>query len=216
MKTFGEKLKDARLNKGLKQSEVAEKLDCAPTSLTNWENGKIMPSMEVLSKLCEVYEIKPLSLLDKQYEYTDIVTIAGKPVPARSYEEQVAINFSEPILAKLLMNEVQRKETERIEKTSAFLNDTNLLTRFGGSVTKTEIETVMTDYDENGNADNDILFAFHALTAGSKAAFLSMLSGLLADKENLQQFSTDNMAKAQEYTLERLAEQRKELKIKKG
>ena len=57
MATFGEKLKAARLNKGLKQSEVAEKLDCAPTSLTNWENDKVQPSLDVLSKLCEVYEI---------------------------------------------------------------------------------------------------------------------------------------------------------------
>ena len=77
MATFGEKLKAARLNKGLKQSEVAEKLDCAPTSLTNWENDKVQPSLDVLSKLCEVYEISPLSILDRRFEYSDIVAIAN-------------------------------------------------------------------------------------------------------------------------------------------
>ena len=52
MATFGEKLKAARLNKGLKQSEVAEKLDCAPTSLTNWENDKVRSEERRVGKEC--------------------------------------------------------------------------------------------------------------------------------------------------------------------
>ena len=212
MATFGEKLKNARLNKGMKQSEVAEILNCAPTSLTNWENGKVQPSLDVLSKLCEVYEIAPLSLLDREYEYSDIAAIAGKPVLARTYEEQIALNFSEPILDRLLAVEQQRKETTRIEATAAFLQDTDLLNRFGGSMNKAEIEAVKADYDENGGADADILFAFHALTADNKAAFLSMLSGLLSDSDSLQAYT--NIDKAQAFTLDRLAQQRKV--IKKG
>lgn len=213
MATFGEKLKNARLNKSMKQAEVAEILNCAPTSLTNWESGKVQPSLDVLSKLCEVYEIAPLSLLDRKYEYSDIVAIASKPVPARTYEEQIALNFSESILDKLLMVEAQRKETARIEATAAFLRETDLLNRFGGSMNKAEIEAVKADYDENGGADADILFAFHALTADNKAAFLSMLSGLLSDIDGLQAFN-DRIEKAQAFTLDRLAQQRRA--IKKG
>lgn len=213
MATFGEKLKNARMNKSMKQAEVAEILNCAPTSLTNWESGKVQPSLDVLSKLCEVYEIAPLSLLDRKYEYSDIVAIASKPVPARTYEEQIALNFSESILDKLLMVEAQRKETARIEATAAFLRETDLLNRFGGSMNKAEIEAVKADYDENGGADADILFAFHALTADNKAAFLSMLSGLLSDIDGLQAFN-DRIEKAQAFTLDRLAQQRRA--IKKG
>ena len=211
MATFGEKLKNARLNKSMKQAEVAEILNCAPTSLTNWESGKVQPSLDVLSKLCEVYEIAPLSLLDRKYEYSDIVAIASKPVPARTYEEQIALNFSESILDKLLMVEAQRKETARIEATAAFLRETDLLNRFGGSMNKAEIEAVKADYDENGGADADILFAFHALTADNKAAFLSMLSGLLSDIDGLQAVS-DRIEKAQAFTLDRLAQQRRAIK----
>jgi transcriptional regulator with XRE-family HTH domain len=212
MATFGEKLKAARLNKGLKQSEVAEKLDCAPTSLTNWENDKVQPSLDVLSKLCEVYEISPLSLLESRFEYSDIVAIARKPVPERTYEEQIALNFSEPILDRLLAGELQRRETARIEETAAFLRKYDLLTRFGGSMNKAQIEAVRAEYDNDG-ADTDVLFAFHLLTAGGKSAFLSMLSGLLSDMDNLQAF-TDKMDKAQVNIIERLAAQRAE--IKKG
>lgn len=146
MATFGEKLKNARLNKGLKQSDVAEKLNCAPTSLTNWENDKVQPSLDVLSKLCEVYEISPLSLLDRRFEYSDIVAIARKPVPERTYEEQIALNFSEPILDRLLASELQRRETQRIEETAAFLREYDLLNRFGGSMNKAQIEAVRASF----------------------------------------------------------------------
>lgn len=47
MSTIFENLRNARNRKGLKQSEVAEKLGCAATSLTNLESGKVMPSLEI-------------------------------------------------------------------------------------------------------------------------------------------------------------------------
>lgn len=87
MKTFADKLRDARNATGLEQSEVAKQLDCAPTSLTNWKNGKVQPSLDVLSRICSIYNISLLSLLDREYSYNDIVEIAGKPVPERTYEE---------------------------------------------------------------------------------------------------------------------------------
>ena len=54
---FGENLRQARSRKNMKQTEVAELLGCAPTSLTNWENGKVQPSLDVLSRICAIYEI---------------------------------------------------------------------------------------------------------------------------------------------------------------
>ncbi len=211
MKTIGEKLKDARNAKKLKQSEVAEQLNCAPTSLTNWENGKVLPSLDVLSRLCEVYEIQPLSLLDREYSYSDVVAIAEKPVAARSYEEQIALNFSHAILSKLMAVEQQRQETARIEATADFLRQTDLLNRFGGSLNKDEIETVMNEYTAHGSKDADILFAYHSLTTENKKAILSMLSGLLMQDDTLQQFN-DKMNNAAEYTLAALKEERNALK----
>ena len=212
MESFGDKLKTARLNKGLKQADVAEKLGCAATSLTNWENGKIMPSMDVLSRLCAVYGISPLSLLPNEYSYSDIVAIADKPVPERTYEEQVAINFSHSILQKLMATELQRAETRRIEDTAQFLQSTNLLARFG-MMNKQQIETFRADFDENGKADNDILFAYHILTSENKRAFLSMVSGLIAQSDNVQNLH-ERMDKATLYTLERLEQERKRLSEK--
>lgn len=207
---FCENLKQARTRKNMKQADVAELLGCAPTSLTNWENGKVQPSLDVLSRICAIYEISPLSLLDREYDFKDLAAISGKPIPERTYEEQIALNFSSNTLQRLISVEAQRKETQRIEETAAFLQRTELLQRFG-SMNQAQIETVRAEYDGNGKADNDILFAFHALTGENKRAFLSMLSGLLSDSDNVQQFN-ENMDKAAAFTLDRLSVMRKGIK----
>jgi len=215
MKTFGEKLRDARTRKGMKQSEVAALLDCAPTSLTNWESGKIQPSVEVLARLCEVLEISPLDLLSRKYTFDEIVKISGKAAYERSYEEQIAMNFSRAILEKLMPAELQRKEVERIEKSAAFLRDNNMLARFGGTMDRAETDALLDEYDVCGGADRDILFAFHALNIESKGAVLAMLSGLLLPPDNVQPFS-DNMGKAVDYTIKALLLQRENLQDIKG
>lgn len=209
MSTLGERLKGARLLKGMKQSEVAKQLDCASTSLTNWEKGKVNPSMEVLSQLCEVYGISPLSLLEEKYEYRDLVAISEKPVSDRSYEEQVALNFSGPILSRLILDDANQKQMEKNRKTAEFIQKTNLLQRFGGQLTQDEIAAVMSEYEDNGDADADILFVYHALSASNKKVFLSMLEGLISDADNLQPFN-DRMDKAQEYTINSLRTMRAE------
>lgn len=210
MKTIGDKLKDARLAKSLKQSEVAEKLGCAATSLTNWEKGKVSPSLEVLSNLCDIYEISPLSLLNRKFSYPDLVVISKKPVPERTYEEQIALNFSDSILSKLLQADAIRRQSEETERTAAFIRKLNLLDRFGGSMNKAEITAIRSEYELNGAADEDILFAYHSLNKETKSAFLSMLAGLITDDDNVQQFN-DRMDKAQAYTAAQLREFKKEL-----
>ena len=210
METFADKLKAARLRKGFKQSDVAAELDCAPTSLTNWESGKIQPSLDVLAKLCEVLEISPLSLLRKEYSFRDLAVIAAKPSYERSYEDQVALNFSSDILEKLMPAEIQRQETRRIEKTAAFLRDYGILDRFG-QLNRKQIEGIQADYDTFGKADKDIVFAYHALTNENKRAFLDILHGLLCQPDNVQMFS-ENMDRALTYTLGKLGQQAKELR----
>lgn len=111
--TFGTKLKEQRIKMELKQSDVATALGCAPTSLTNYENGVVKPPFNVLSKLCEILEVSPLELLEKKYNFNEILKALKKPVNARSYEEQVAINFSYSILEQQTPAALNRLEKER-------------------------------------------------------------------------------------------------------
>ncbi|MDO5765684.1 MAG: helix-turn-helix transcriptional regulator [Elusimicrobiales bacterium] len=225
MKSIGEKLKAARTACGLKQSDVAARIGCAPTTFTNWENGKVNPSLDVLSKLCEVYNIDPLSLPEHEYSFEGLVGIARKPVSERTYEETIALNFSEPLLAKLLPPGAAEKAVKETEETAAFLNSTKLLSRFGSGANRREIDAVREEY-EAGTADADILFAYHSLNRYNKAAFLAMLCGLLRSDTGLEPFadkvgilyaesSNDSFAKkiesAKAYTLNNLDEERERL-----
>ena len=93
MNMISEKLKETRTKLGLKQSEVAERLGCASTSLTHWENGKVNPPLEMLEKVCGVYGISPLDLLNHYPTMNEIHRILQKPISSRTYEESVALAF---------------------------------------------------------------------------------------------------------------------------
>ena len=50
-------LKAARVNAGLTQSEVAEKLKISTGTLKNWERGKTFPKQPQIEALCELYNV---------------------------------------------------------------------------------------------------------------------------------------------------------------
>ena len=95
---FGHKLKEARTSRNLKQTEVAARLNCAPTSLTNWETGKVNPPLEQLEKMCIIYNISPLDLLPRRPGMADIIEIANFGYAARTYDEHIALNFCGELL----------------------------------------------------------------------------------------------------------------------
>lgn len=174
MSMFSERLKYARQQKGLRQADVAEKLDCAATSLTNWESGKVQPPLDVLSRLCDVLEISALELLEKRYTYNDILGIAQKPYKERSYEEQIALNFSGSILETVSDKELLRLEKERENKD--YISETI-------GLTAPAVEALITDaFDFIEEDDEDKI----------TPAGLEALNKLLSSKEGLA--ALDNIA----------------------
>lgn len=51
------KLKDARLNAGLTQEQVAEKIMVSRQTISNWENGKSLPDIVSIMNLSDLYQI---------------------------------------------------------------------------------------------------------------------------------------------------------------
>ena len=47
----------ARVNAGLSQAEVAEKLHVSNKTVCNWENGKAIPSFATVNSLSDMYKI---------------------------------------------------------------------------------------------------------------------------------------------------------------
>lgn len=110
---FGTRLRERRLQKGMRQTDVAAKVGCATTSFANYEKGMIKPPVNVLSKLCEILEISPFELLGDKYDFNEILGALKKLVNERSYEDQLVINFSYSILEKQTPAALERLEKER-------------------------------------------------------------------------------------------------------
>lgn len=47
----------ARVNAGLKQEEVAEKMGVSKRTVINWEKGKVHPSAATVNMLSDIYKV---------------------------------------------------------------------------------------------------------------------------------------------------------------
>ncbi|MDE6397788.1 MAG: helix-turn-helix domain-containing protein [Clostridiales bacterium] len=54
---WNEKLKQARLEKGLSQKDAATQLQMSRTGLANYEQGVREPSFDAIRRLCKFYDI---------------------------------------------------------------------------------------------------------------------------------------------------------------
>lgn len=59
----GSKLKNARINSGLTQEKVAEKIQVSRQTISNWENGKSYPDVISVIQLSDLYSISLDELL---------------------------------------------------------------------------------------------------------------------------------------------------------
>lgn len=55
--TFGEKLKIARTEAGLKQAELAKQLNTSGNTISNWENNVSKPDLDTLSYICGILHV---------------------------------------------------------------------------------------------------------------------------------------------------------------
>lgn len=65
-------LKEARVNRGLKQLDVAQVLGIKPNTISNWEKGRTEPDIDTFVKLCSIYGIDCASLLSTVYTHKTI------------------------------------------------------------------------------------------------------------------------------------------------
>lgn len=57
--SLGEKIKLARKNKHLKQSDLSKILGIANTTISSWETNQSKPDLNILESLCEILEVNP-------------------------------------------------------------------------------------------------------------------------------------------------------------
>ncbi len=71
---FGDKLKNARISKGLKQSELGKPLDVSGNTISNWEKGVSRPDIDTVEILCSILGVSPNYFFDNPK--------AERPAPA--------------------------------------------------------------------------------------------------------------------------------------
>lgn len=67
---LGERIKEARQKAGLTQKALGEYCDVKHNTVSDWENGKIIPDADTIETICKVTETEPNTLFD--YNIKDI------------------------------------------------------------------------------------------------------------------------------------------------
>lgn len=62
MSKLSENIKNLRTLRGLSQKQLADKIQRAPNTISNWEKGAVTPDADVLEDLCEIFQVNPNQL----------------------------------------------------------------------------------------------------------------------------------------------------------
>ena len=84
--TLAEKLKEARKNAGLTQTELAEKLCVSRQAITKWEAGNGIPDVENLKALSQVLNVSIDFLLDEGEALEK--TVIKEPIDLKDYAKE--------------------------------------------------------------------------------------------------------------------------------
>ena len=74
---FGDKLKEYRKEKNLTQGQLASELGVNKRTIANYEAGHSYPSMELISKIEEFFNVKVNLMMDEQDEFIAMAQAQG-------------------------------------------------------------------------------------------------------------------------------------------
>lgn len=97
-KLFAEALKKFRIEKGLTQRELAERMFVTRTSVNRWENGTRLPDVEMILKLSETLGVDVNTLFNAAAESENRIEIIMVD------DNKIVLNGGLPILMGILPN----------------------------------------------------------------------------------------------------------------
>ncbi len=78
MQTIGNRLAEIRKSKGIKQTELADKLNVSQQVISNIERGVTAPDIEILKKIADIYNISLDELVGREFWHVDYDDTAKK------------------------------------------------------------------------------------------------------------------------------------------
>lgn len=84
MKTFGERLREAREKNGMSQRDVAAVMECSYATIGNYETGKTYPTKEFTEKIADLYGVtyEDLMKAGPEAKPVEIFTAPKGSIPA--------------------------------------------------------------------------------------------------------------------------------------
>ena len=83
---FGVRIKELRKSLGLNQVEFARRLNVTKQSICNWENGNILPSIDMLSRISREYSVSTDFLLGLVHDRSlDVTGLTNEQVAHLQY-----------------------------------------------------------------------------------------------------------------------------------
>ena len=73
--SFGKRLREVRIEAGLKQGQVARAVDVDSKHISRLERGKVNPSFELIFQLAAAMRVSPATLFDFDRSETNLKTI---------------------------------------------------------------------------------------------------------------------------------------------
>ena len=87
---IGENIRRLRVEKGMTQKELADKLFVTAQAVSRWENGEVEPSVSTISAIAKIFEVSG----------DEILGIEGfSPKPEVKVEKEYVVKESKPVLA---------------------------------------------------------------------------------------------------------------------
>lgn len=68
IENIGRKIESLRVKKGLSQKSLAEMIPISQSTLSRWEKGKVVPSIQNVNRICEILDFPAEMLLDEGKE----------------------------------------------------------------------------------------------------------------------------------------------------
>ena len=103
-KKFSQKLVSLRKEKGLTQSDIAEKLHVSPQAVSKWENGDSMPDIDLLLPLAELLDVSVDELLGREKEKVVFAEPQEGPIDLSNLFLRIQITTTDDDHAKVNVN----------------------------------------------------------------------------------------------------------------
>lgn len=120
---IGDKMKVLRESKGWTQKYTAEKMDVSPQMYNNYENNKTNPSLEILKRVCNLYNVNLNTLGD---ENSQKVFTGGKTIMEESFRHYQVIETKD-MSAEQLQEALNKAKNDFPEKQIDYVIGTKII-----------------------------------------------------------------------------------------